>query len=191
MNTLLAQISSCTVCDQHLPFGAHPVVRASAQSKIVIVGQAPGCIVHHTGIPWNDRSGDTLRSWLGIDKSLFYDTNLFALMPMGFCYPGTGTSGDLPPRPECAPLWHEQLLACMPHVSLTILIGHYAQAYYLRERKKKTLTETVRNFSDYLPRYAVLPHPSPRNTLWLRKNDWFAREIIPELRLLVQSRLEL
>jgi len=191
MNTLLAQISSCTVCDQHLPFGAHPVVRASALSKIVIVGQAPGRIVHHTGIPWNDRSGDTLRSWLGIDKSLFYDTNLFALMPMGFCYPGTGTSGDLPPRPECAPLWHEQLLACMPHVSLTILIGHYAQAYYLRERKKKTLTETVRNFSDYLPRYAVLPHPSPRNTLWLRKNDWFAREIIPELRLLVQSRLEL
>ncbi len=191
MNTLLAQISSCTVCEQHLPFGAHPVVRASALSKIVIVGQAPGRIVHHTGIPWNDRSGDTLRSWLGIDKSLFYDTNLFALMPMGFCYPGTGTSGDLPPRPECAPLWHEQLLACMPHVSLTILIGHYAQAYYLRERKKKTLTETVRNFSDYMPRYAVLPHPSPRNTLWLRKNDWFAREIIPELRLLVQSRLEL
>ena len=191
MNTLLAQISSCTVCEQHLPFGAHPVVRASAQSKIVIVGQAPGRIVHHTSIPWNDRSGDTLRSWLGIDKSLFYNTNLFALMPMGFCYPGTGTSGDLPPRPECAPLWHAKLLAAMPQVSLMLLIGHYAHAYYLRKRRKKTLADTVRHFHDYLPRYAVLPHPSPRNTLWLRKNDWFAREIIPELRLLVQSRLEL
>lgn len=191
MNTLLAQISSCTVCAQHLPFGAHPVVRASALSKIVIVGQAPGRIVHHTGIPWNDRSGDTLRSWLGIDKSLFYDTNLFALMPMGFCYPGTGTSGDLPPRPECAPLWHAKLLAAMPHVSLMLLVGHYAHAYYLRKRRKKTLAETVRNFSDYSPCYAVLPHPSPRNTLWQRKNDWFARDIISELRLLVQSRLDL
>ncbi|MFN8359433.1 MAG: uracil-DNA glycosylase family protein [Candidatus Kapaibacterium sp.] len=191
MNTLLAQIRSCSVCAQHLPFGAHPVVRASALSKIVIVGQAPGRIVHHTGIPWNDRSGDTLRSWLGIDKSLFYDTNLFALMPMGFCYPGTGTSGDLPPRPECAPLWHEQLLACMPHVSLMLLVGHYAHAYYLRKTKKKTLADTVRHFHDYLPRFAVLPHPSPRNTLWLRKNDWFERDIISELRLLVQSRLDL
>ena len=182
MQDLLAQIKNCKVCEKHLPLGANPVMSAGSKSKIIIVGQAPGKIVHNTGIPWNDKSGDNLRSWLGIDKKIFYDTNLVALMPMGFCYPGTGKSGDLPPRPECAPLWHSKLIKLMPDAKLILLVGQYSQNYYLRSEAKNTLTETVKNFKIYLPNYFPLPHPSPRNNIWQKKNEWFASEVLPELK---------
>lgn len=147
----------------------------------MIIGQAPGTKVHNTSIPWNDPSGDLLRIWLGIDKETFYNANMMALMPMGFCYPGKGKSGDLPPRPECAPLWHKKLLNSLPELELTILIGQYSQAYYLGNKRKENLTETVRNFKEYLPHYLPLPHPSPRNRIWLKRNEWFSEEVLPYL----------
>ena len=182
MDKLLKQINSCTICEQHLKDGVRPVIAASPASRIVVIGQAPGRIVHATGIPWNDKSGDNLRSWLDVDRDTFYDTELFALMPMGFCYPGTGRSGDLPPRPECAPLWHAKLLSFMKDAALVLLVGQYAQRYYLGGNAKKTLTETVRRYKEYLPAYLPLPHPSPRNNIWQAKNPWFAKELLPELR---------
>lgn len=181
MNALLREIRQCNVCAIHLPAGANPVMAASAESNIIIIGQAPSRIVHETGIPWNDKSGDNLRAWLGIDKATFYDSAQIALMPMGFCFPGTGKTGDLPPRPECAPLWHARLLAQMRGAQLTLLIGQYAQAQYLGSRAKATLTETVQNFQGYLPQYLPLPHPSPRNNIWQAKNPWFAAEVLPTL----------
>ncbi|MFD1819261.1 Uracil-DNA glycosylase [Pseudarcicella hirudinis] len=190
MDQLLEQIKSCRVCENYLALGANPVVTASAKSRIVIIGQAPGKIVHNTRIPWNDKSGDNLRQWLGIDKSVFYDTDLFALMPMGFCYPGKDKTGDLPPRPECAPLWHGKLLAFMSDVKLILLIGQYAQNYYLRDRTKRTLTETVQHFQHYLPEYFPLPHPSPRNNIWQAKNEWFGKEVLPELKIKINHILE-
>jgi uracil-DNA glycosylase len=138
--------------------------------------------VHQTSVPWDDKSGDNLRSWLGIDKPTFYNNELIGVMGMGFCYPGTGKTGDLPPRPECAPLWHQQLLAFMPNIELFLLIGQYAQNYYLGNAKKETLTETVRNFEAYLPKYFPLPHPSPRNNIWQAKNPWFVSDVLPELK---------
>jgi uracil-DNA glycosylase len=182
MDSLLQQIRSCKVCEKYLEFGVNPVVAANPNSKIIIVGQAPGRIVHHSSIPWNDKSGDNLRGWLNMDKSTFCNTDLIALMPMGFCYPGTGKTGDLPPRPECAPLWHHQLLAKMPKVELVLLIGQYAQNYYLGKKSSSTLTETVRNFRTYLPSYFPLPHPSPRNNIWQAKNEWFGLEVLPDLK---------
>jgi uracil-DNA glycosylase len=145
--------------------------------------------VNRTGIPWDDKSGDNLRQWLGVDKNTFYNQQKIALIPMGFCYPGTGKSGDLPPRKECAPHWHPQLLNQMRAVRLTILIGQYAQAYYLLKRKGGTLTETVKSFKSFLPDYFVLPHPSPRNNIWLSKNPWFAEQIIPRLQSYVAELL--
>lgn len=185
MKSLLIDIAKCTVCANALPHTPRPVMAASASAKVILIGQAPGRKVHETGIPWNDPSGDTLRAWLGVEKPRFYDTSLFALMPMGFCYPGTGKTGDLPPRPECAPLWHPRLLAGMKAAQLIILIGQYSQKYYLGEKAGKTLTDTVRNFRTFLPRHLPLPHPSPRNRLWLRRNSWFEKEVIPELRVRV------
>jgi uracil-DNA glycosylase len=182
MNKLLEQIRNCRECEKHLEFGVNPIISASKKSRIVIIGQAPGRIVHNTGIPWNDKSGDNLRSWLGIDKARFYDPDLIALVPMGFCYPGKGTSGDLPPRSECAPLWHEKLLSKMPKVKLILLIGQYAQDFYLADKPKGTLTDSVKNFRAYLPKYFLLPHPSPRNNIWQAKNKWFASEVLPELK---------
>jgi uracil-DNA glycosylase len=190
MKKLLTQIKNCTVCKAHLKDGVNPVVRASPKSKIIIIGQAPGRIVHNTSIPWNDKSGDNLRNWLGIDKDIFYDTTKIALMPMGFCYPGTGKSGDLPPRPECAPLWHHQLLTLMPTVQLILLIGQYAQTFYLKDKAQKTLTETVQSFQDYLPKYFPLPHPSPRNNIWQAKNVWFVQMILPQLRSTIKQLIE-
>lgn len=181
MNNLLSEIRNCTVCKDFLPNAPRPIIQASKSSKVVIIGQAPGQKVQNSGIPWDDASGNNLRAWLGVDKQTFYDEEIFALIPMGFCFPGTGKSGDLPPRHECAPLWHQQVLKAMTEVKLTILIGQYAQSYYLGNDCKSTLTETVKNYKEYLPRYLPLPHPSPRNNIWQTKNDWFKEALISEL----------
>ncbi len=185
MKDLLQEISACTVCD--LPFGPRPVMTASKNSKLVIIGQAPGSKVHASGIPWDDPSGDLLRKWLGVDKATFYDPEQIAIIPMGFCYPGKGKSGDLPPRPECAPLWHDRLWSEMPNVQLTLLIGQYAQKAYLGDNAKRNLTETVRHVEDYLPKYFPLPHPSPRNRFWFKKNPWFAEVVLPTLAEILSS----
>jgi uracil-DNA glycosylase family 4 len=182
MNELLQQIRNCKECEHHLKDGVRPIIAANTKSKLIIIGQAPGQIVHNTGIPWNDKSGDNLRNWLGIDKATFYNASQIAIMPMGFCYPGTGKTGDLPPRVECAPMWHDKLLALMPNAKLILLIGQYAQNYYLGARVKVTLTETVFHFKEYLPQYFTLPHPSPRNNIWQAKNDWFKQDVLPELK---------
>ena len=187
MDKLLQQVRDCKVCENYLDLGINPVISASVKSRIVIIGQAPGRKVHDTGIPWNDKSGDNLRNWLGVDKTIFYDPEKIALIPMGFCYPGKGRSGDLPPRTECAPLWHQQLLSKMPDVQLTLLIGQYAQRYYLGDAAKESLTESVKNFRDYLPQYFLLPHPSPRNNIWQAKNKWFAIKLLPELKKRVSN----
>ena len=182
MKELLEEISACTICRSHLPLGPRPVVRAHRSSKLLIIGQAPGTKVHQSGIPWDDASGKRLREWLQMEPDTFYDVTTVALIPMGFCYPGKGPSGDLPPRPECAPTWHQQLMDAMPNVKLTLLIGNYAQRYYLKKHAKKTLTETVRAYRDYLPEFIPLPHPSPRNLFWIKKNSWFEEEVLPVLR---------
>ena len=182
MKNLLQEIKACTHCEPHLQLGANPVVSVHAKSKIVIIGQAPGTKVHQSGIPWDDQSGKRLREWMDISKEDFYNEELIGIMPMGFCYPGKGKSGDLPPRPECAPLWHGKIYEHLKEVKLTLLIGQYAQKYYLEGKARKNLTETVRNYKEYLPKYLPLPHPSPRNGIWLRKNEWFEREVLPELK---------
>lgn len=189
MEQLANEIRACTVCKEYLPLGPRPIISVNEQSRILIIGQAPGSKVHETGIPWDDPSGNRLREWMDMDSETFYDPTKVALVPMGFCYPGRGKSGDLPPRPECAPLWHEPLLKMMPNIKLTLLFGTYAQARYLQNRTKKTLTETVKNFKEYLPEYLPLPHPSPRNNIWLKKNEWFERDLIPEFRTHVQKAL--
>lgn len=179
--SLLENIRACQLCYEHLPLGPNPIVRASTRAKILIIGQAPGTKVHQTSIPWNDVSGNRLREWMQIDKQTFYDENKIAIMPMGFCYPGKGKSGDLPPRQECAPTWHAPLLELMPNVDLILLIGLYAQKYYLTGNKKKTLTATVQSWKEYAPLYIPMPHPSPRNQLWLKKNLWFEQEVVKDL----------
>lgn len=181
MNALMSEIKDCKTCLPYLQHGVNPVVSASRDSKIIIIGQAPGSVVHRTGIPWDDKSGERLRSWLGVSKEAFYDDKLFALIPMGFCYPGKGKSGDLPPRPECAPQWHDLVLEQIQEKALIVLIGNYAQNYYLKKSAKNNLTNTVKHYAEYLPQYLPLPHPSPRNNIWLKKNEWFERLVIPEL----------
>ncbi|AXT18693.1 uracil-DNA glycosylase family protein [Flavobacteriaceae bacterium AU392] len=187
MEDLLNKIKHCDICKDHLPLGPRPVAEAHPDSKIIIIGQAPGTKVHASGIPWDDPSGRQLRKWLGVTDEEFYDATKFAIVPMGFCYPGKGKTGDLPPRPECAPQWHQQLLDKMPNVELVLLIGMYAQNYYLKKDAKRTLTETVANYKEYLPRYLPLPHPSPRNRFWLTKNPWFDVEVLPELQKRVKE----
>lgn len=184
---LLQDIKSCKICDPYLALGANPVMSAHPNSKIIIIGQAPGLKVHESGIAWNDKSGDKLRTWLGVDRDTFYNPENFALMPMGFCYPGKGSSGDLPPRKECAPQWHTTLLERMHDVKLILLIGHYAQQYYLKDTPSKTLTETVQDYALYLPTYFPLPHPSPRNFIWQTKNPYFQELILPELKKIIQT----
>jgi len=193
MRSLLNEIKNCTICQAHLPHEVNPILTAHYNSKIAIVGQAPGSVVHQTGIPWDDKSGERLRSWLGVDRSEFYNEELFALIPMGFCYPGKGKSGDLAPRKECAPQWHERLFNRLKNLELVILIGSYAQNYYLKDQKKKTLTETVMCYESYLPHYLPLPHPSPRNNIWLKKNPWFEKDLIPVLRntITIQKNIKL
>jgi uracil-DNA glycosylase len=181
MEDLLKDIRKCTICADHLEYGPRPVLSANRLAKIAIIGQAPGSIVHASGIPWDDKSGENLRQWLGVTVDQFYDEELFAIIPMGFCYPGKGKSGDLPPRPECAPQWHATLFDKMPHLELVLLIGKYAQDYYLGKSTKRTLTDTVAHFEDYLPKYFTLPHPSPRNNIWQAKNEWFRHKVIPHL----------
>lgn len=166
-------------------------MRAAASARLLIVGQAPGRRVHETGIPWNDPSGDRLRQWLVMDRERFYDDRTIAILPIGFCYPGTDAAGgDAPPRPECAPLWQPRLLPLLPAVRLTLLVGAYAQAFHLGPRRKATMTETVRAFRDYLPAFLPLPHPSWRNTAWLKRNPWFEKELLPVLRERVKEALE-
>ncbi len=181
-DALLARVRACGVCAPHLPHPPHPVVRASPTARLLIVGQAPGRRVHETGIPWNDPSGDLLRHWLGLAREAFYDESRIAIVPTGLCYPGTVQGSDLPPRPECAPLWHPQLLAAMPAIRLTLLIGAYAQAYYLGRRRHRTLAATVAAWRDFAPDCLPLPHPSPRNRGWLKRNSWFEAEVLPMLR---------
>lgn len=187
MDQLLKEIRSCRVCEKYLPLGPNPLVAASPKSKIVIIGSAPGRIAHTTGIRWNDKSGDNLRSWLGIDKSIFYNPDLVASVPMGFCYPGSGENGDFPPRPECAPLWHLKLFDDMPEVQLILLIGRYAHKYYLGKKEASSLTESVKAYKKYLPKYFLLPHPSPRNNGWYQKNKWFVLEVLPDLKTRVKN----
>ncbi len=182
LDHLLARVRACRVCAAHLPHEPRPVLRAAVTAKLMIVGQAPGTAVHKTGIPFNDPSGDTLRAWLGLDRETFYDESLIAIIPAGFCYPGKGKSGDAPPRPECAPLWHEDLRALMPDIALTLLVGAYAQAHYLGVQCGKTVAATVRNWRSHGPDFFPIPHPSPRNRLWLRRNSWFEAEVVGELR---------
>jgi uracil-DNA glycosylase len=177
---VLNDARSCELCVRQLPHKPRPVLTANARARLLIIGQAPGARVHASGIPWDDPSGDRLRAWLGIDKALFYDENQVAIVPMGLCYPGKGRSGDLPPRRECAPQWHSAVLSRLPNIELTLLIGQYAQRYYLG-RQHRTLTASVVAWRDHLPRYFVLPHPSPRNQIWLKKNPWFEVEVLPEL----------
>lgn len=190
MKELIKEISVCTVCVPHLELGPRPIVSGDEKSRIIIIGQAPGTVVHKSGIPWDDKSGDNLRNWMGIDKETFYNPKKIALIPMGFCYPGKGKSGDLPPRKECAPLWHHALLSKMKEVKLVLLVGKYAQDYYLKQQAKKNLTETVINYSQYLPNHFVLPHPSPRNNIWQAKNSWFKLEVIPELQNTIKEILK-
>ncbi len=178
---LLSEVRSCRHCEAELPLGPRPVVRASPSARLLIIGQAPGTAVHASGIPWDDPSGKRLRQWLGVSPEQFYDESAVAIMPMGFCYPGRGKSGDLPPPTACAPRWHEALLARMPAIEVVLLIGRYAQDRYLGQ-SRETLTQRVRRWRDFQPRYFPLPHPSPRNTLWLKRNPWFEAEVVPALR---------
>lgn len=191
LTSLLERVSACRICADHLPLGPRPVVVPRPGARILIIGQAPGTKVHESGIPWNDRSGDRLRDWMGLDRETFYTSERIAIMPMGFCYPGVlPNGGDAPPRPECAPQWHGELLGHMPEIELTILAGMYAQKEYLGKARKKTLTETVRSWRDYAPLYLPLPHPSWRSGNILKKNPWIEDEILPYLRAEVARLLD-
>jgi len=182
LDELLAAVRSCRACAGHLPLGPRPVVQAHAAAQILIVGQSPGLRVHTTGIPWDDPSGERLREWMGVDKNTFYDASRIAIIPMGYCYPGRAKSGDMAPRSECAELWLDRLLANLPDIQLTLLIGQYAQRHFLRSRRKRSLTATTRAWRDYSPQYFPLPHPSPRNQPWFKCHPWFDRQLVPALR---------
>lgn len=188
LTDLLTEVRACRHCEARLALGPNPVVRAAPGARLLIIGQAPGTRVHESGVPWDDPSGVRLRQWLDIDEATFYDESQLAIMPMGFCYPGKGKSGDLPPSPDCAPLWHERILAHLPQVELTLLVGSYAQAHYLG-RSRETLTQRVQRWQEFAPRYLPLPHPSPRNSLWLKRNPWFDEQVVPQLQRRVRDLL--
>ena len=181
LDALLVRVRACTLCAAHLPLGPRPVLQAATGARIVIASQAPGRKVHASGIPFDDASGERLRAWMGVSRDTFYDPQKVAILPMGFCYPGTGRSGDLPPRPECAPAWRQPLLDHLPEVQLTLVVGQYALAWHLPQQRG-TLTETVRQWRNHSPAVLALPHPSPRNNGWLRHNPWFEDELLPVLR---------
>ncbi len=189
LNKLAKKITKCTLCIDSLPMGARPVLQVSTKAKILIAGQAPGIRVHRSGIPFDDPSGKRLREWMGINDEIFYNPNQIAILPMGFCYPGTGKSGDLPPRPECAKEWRQQILDTMPQIELIIVIGMYALKWHMPTNKKSNLTETVRAWEEYWPKLLPIPHPSPRNNIWLKKNQWFEKIVVPSLQTLVQELL--
>ncbi len=182
-------IAACAICAEHLPLGPRPIVQFSPNSRILIIGQAPGTKVHATGVPWDDDSGDRLREWLGIDKDRFYDPDAIALMPMGFCYPGKAKGGDAPPRKECQPAWHDRILSLLPSERLTLLVGTYAQAQYLSETRKLSMTERVRQGADFAP-FLPLPHPAWRVRMWMTKNPWYESEVLPRLRQEVANRID-
>ena len=189
LGSLLAAVRNCRACEAHLPLGPRPVLRAARTARILIAGQAPGLRVHTTGIPWDDPSGERLRGWMGVGKDVFYDESRVAIIPMGYCYPGRGKSGDMPPRRECAELWLDHLLAKLPGIELTLLIGQHAQRHYLGGRRKSTLAETTKAWQEYAPQYIPIPHPSPRNTPWLQRNSWFEQQLLPELRTRIKALL--
>ncbi len=184
---LLNQIRQCTLCKDNLPNIPTPVLQFSSKAQIMVIGQAPGIYAHNSQKPWNDASGRRLRQWLSMSDETFYDENKVAIVPMGFCYPGKGKSGDLPPRPECAKAWHDKILSNLPNLKAILLIGQYAQKYYLKDNS--SLTERCQNWQNYWPRFLVLPHPSPRNNIWLRKHPWFEEEVIPEMRQILKTTL--
>lgn len=182
LDALLTEVRACRACEAHLPLGPRPILRMGSKSRILIIGQAPSASVHASGIPWDDASGNRLREWMGLDARSFHDESLVSIIPMGLCYPGRGTSGDNPPRRECAPLWQERLHKQLPDIRLTLLIGQYAQRHYLGKRAKSSLTETVKAWRDYAPEIIPLPHPSPRNTAWFKYQPWFESDVLPALR---------
>jgi len=190
LHHLLKEIRTCTICESELPHGPRPVLIADERAVILVAGQAPGRKVHETGLPWNDASGDRLRDWLGLQRTEFYDRTKIAIVPMGFCYPGTGPSGDLPPRPECRRAWHERLLPLLRNIELRIVVGSYAQDFHLPQRGRSTLTQTVAAWREHAPGCFPLPHPSPRNRLWLQRNPWFERDVLPHLRATVRLVLD-
>lgn len=178
---LLTDIRACTICEAHLPLGPRPVLQVHPNARVLIAGQAPGSKVHVSGVPFDDASGDRLRTWLGVTREVFYDSRRIAIVPMGFCFPGSGKSGDLPPRPECAPAWRKQLLGQLRHIEITLVLGQYALAYHFNQASS-SVTELVKSWRGYWPEIVPLPHPSPRNNLWLRQNRWFEVELLPALR---------
>ena len=186
LDALLTAVRGCRACDAHLPLGPRPVLRAGETARILVVGQAPGVRVHTTGIPWGDPSGERLRTWMGVDNDVFYDESRVAIIPMGYCYPGRGNGGDMPPRSECASLWLDHLLAKLPRIELTLLIGQYAQRHFLARRRKPSLAETAKAWREYAPQYIPLPHPSPRNQPWFKRHVWFEEQLVPML----QSRIK-
>jgi uracil-DNA glycosylase len=186
---LLEQVRGCRLCESELPFGARPVLQCAPNARILIAGQAPGSKVHASGIPFDDASGERLRQWMGIDRQQFYDPDRIAILPMGFCYPGSGKSGDLPPRAECAAAWRRPLLEGLSHIELTLVLGQYAQAWHL-DSARLSLTERVKDWRARWPEMLPLPHPSPRNNRWLRQNPWFESEVLPELQARVRRLLQ-
>jgi uracil-DNA glycosylase len=185
---LILSVQRCRLCEESLPMGPRPILQIDPRARILIAGQAPGRRVHETGVPFDDPSGERLRDWLGLSRDLFYDATQVAILPMGFCYPGTGKSGDLPPRPECEKAWRNQLMGCLHDVRLTIVIGRYAQKWHLPQ-VRRNLTETVRAWKEYDDGLIPLPHPSPRNNIWIKKNPWFATSLLPRLKRSVQRAL--
>ena len=186
---LLQQVRACTLCAPHLPMGVRPVLQVHPAARILVVGQAPGIRVHNRGVPFDDASGERLREWMGITREVFYEPTQMAIVPMGFCYPGTGKAGDLPPRPECAPHWRQQVLLHLPNIVLTLVIGQYAQAWHLPQSDNSSVTSTVQRWQELPPGVIPLPHPSPRNNIWLKRNPWFAQTLLPELKVLVAKAL--
>ena len=178
-DALIEDVRACTACAARLPLGPRPVLQVHPAARILIAGQAPGRKVHESGVPFDDASGDRLRQWMGVSRETFYDATRIAILPMGFCFPGTGRSGDLPPRPECAPLWRPRLLEQMPQVELTLVIGDYAQRWHLPGSGSNKVTDTVAQWRTHWPAVVPMPHPSPRNNIWLKINPWFAAEVVP------------